>query len=95
MYMKLRVCSPSPQTSISPGARELRGDDLPADRRRRLLAAAVVGAVRAVDVVVTRDARLEPEVLAEVTAHALAEQLFPPVAVLRHRGVRVLFLSAA
>ena len=74
-------------------AGQLGGDDLAADRGRRLLAAAVPGAVRAVDVVVARDAGGEAEVLAEVAAHALAEQLLPAVAVLRHGGVGVLFLE--
>jgi hypothetical protein len=78
MYMKLRVCSPSP---------------LAADRRRRLLAAAGPGPVRAVDVVVAGHARDEAEVLAVVAAHALAEELLPPVAVLRHRRVGVLLLQ--
>ena len=63
MYMKLRVCSPSPQISISWRPDELRLGDLAADRRRRLLAAAVPGAVRAVDVVVAGDARRQAEVL--------------------------------
>ena len=67
--------------------------DLAADRGRRLLAAAVPGAVRAVDVVEAGHARLEAEVLAEVAAHALAEELLPAVAVFRHRGIGVGFLE--
>ena len=59
-------------------------DDLAADGGRRLLAAAVPGAVRAVDVVEAGHARLEAEVLAEVAAHALGEELLPAVAVLGH-----------
>ena len=90
MYMKLRVCSPSPQISISSRARQLRLGDLAADRRGRLLAAAVVGAVRPVDVVVARDARLDAEVVEEVPAHALREELLPAVPVLGQRRVRVL-----
>ena len=74
-------------------ARELGGDDLAADRGRRLLAAAVVGAFRAVDVVVARDAGGDAVVLAVVARHALAEQLLPAVAVLRQGGIGVLFLE--
>ena len=49
-------------------ARQLGGDHLAADRGRRLLAAAVVGAVRPVDVVVARDPGRDAVVLAEVAA---------------------------
>src|SRR5688572_5504969 len=71
------------------GTGQLGLDDLPADRRRRLLTAAVIRPIRTVNVVIPRDARLQTEVLGEMTAHPLAEQLFPAVAVLRHRRVRV------
>ena len=74
-------------------ARQLGVDHLAADRGRRLLAAAVTGAVRAVDIVVARDPGRDAVVLAEVAAHALAEQLLPAVAVLRHRRIGVLFLE--
>src|SRR5262249_6000947 len=74
-------------------ARQLGGDHLAADRGRRLLAAAVIGAVRAVDVVVARHPRGHAEVLAEVPRHALAEQLLPAVAVLRHRRIGILLLE--
>ena len=90
MYMKLRVCSPSPQISISSVPASFAVRDLAADRRRRLLAAAVVGAVRPVDVVVARHPRLDAEVVVEVPAHALREELLPAVAVLGHRRVGVL-----
>ncbi len=94
MYVKLRVCSPSPQISISCAPRQLRLDDLAAQRRRRLLATAVPGAVRPVDVVVAGDAAAQSEVLVEVAAHPLAEELLPAVAVLRQGGIRVLFGQA-
>src|SRR6185312_10028375 len=64
-------------------------NDLAADRGGGLLAAPLVGAVRAVDVVVAGNARLDAEVFAEVAAHALAEELLPAVAVLGHGGVGV------
>src|SRR5205085_638224 len=70
-------------------AGELGLDHLAAHRRRCLLAAALEGAVGAVNVVVAGDARLKPEVLAEVAAHPLAEQLLPAVAVLGHGRIRV------
>ena len=93
IYMKLRVCLPSPQISISLAAGELGGDDLAADGRRRLFPAAVAGAVRAVDIVIAGDAGLQAEVLAEVAAHALAEQLLPAVAVLGHGRIGVALLQ--
>ena len=64
-------------------------DHLAADRGRRLFAAALEGAVRAVHVVIPADPRLQPEVFAEMAAHPLAEQLLPAVAVLRHGRVGV------
>ena len=69
-------------------AGELRLGDLAADRGGRLLTPAVPRAVRAVDVVVASDARCQAEVLAEVAAHPLAEELLPAVAVLGHRPGR-------
>ena len=93
--MKLRVCSPSPQISISAAAAQYRLDDLAAYRRWRLLAPAIVGANGAVDIVVARQTRDDPEVLGEVPAHPFAEQLLPPVAILGHRGVRVRFTEGA
>src|SRR5262249_11489399 len=64
-------------------ARQLGGNPLAADRGRGLLASAVVGAVRAVNVVVARDAGGDAVVLAVVAGHAFAEQLLPAIAVLR------------
>ena len=70
-------------------AGELGLGHLAADRRRRLLPAAVVRPVRSVDVVVAGDPRRNAEVLTEVPAHPLAEELLPPVAVLGHRRIGV------
>src|SRR5581483_2896780 len=74
-------------------ARELGGDDLAADRGRRLLAPAVVGALGSVDVVIPRHAGGDAVVLAVVAGHPFAEKLLPAIAVLRHGGVGVLFLE--
>ena len=71
------------------GAAELGGDDFAADGGRGLLASAIEGAVRPVDVVVAGDAGLEAEVFHEVAAHALGEQFFPAIAVLGVSGVGV------
>jgi hypothetical protein len=68
---------------------QLRRDDLPAGRRRGLFPAAVVGAVRTVHVVVPGHPGLHAVVLAEMTAHPLAEELLPTVAVLRKRRIRI------
>lgn len=65
--------------------------DLAAQCGGGFFASAVVGAVDAVDVVVSGDAGLQAEVFAEVAAHALAEQFFPAVAVFGHGGVGVGF----
>ena len=59
MYMNERVCLPSPQISISCLPGQLGLDDLAADGGGGLLAAAVPGAVGAVDVVEAGDAGLE------------------------------------
>src|SRR5690606_5240563 len=69
---------------------QLGGGHLAADGRRRLLPPAVVGAVGAVDVVVAGDPGGAREVLGEVPAHPLGEQLLPAVAVLGHGRVGVL-----
>ena len=37
---------------------------------------------------------MQPEVLTEVSAHALAEELLPPIAILRQGGVGVALLQA-
>src|SRR6185312_16193319 len=71
-------------------AGELGRSHFAADRRRRLFAPAVVGAVGAIHIVIPGHPGVQAEVLPEVTAHALAEQLFPAVAVLRHGGVCIL-----
>ena len=84
---------PSPQISISWLAAELGFDHFAADGGGRFFAAAVPGAVRTVDVVEARHARVQAEILAEVAAHALAEQLLPAVAVFGQRRVSVLFLQ--
>src|SRR5262249_25940139 len=69
--------------------RELGLDDLATNGRGRLLPAAGPGPVRTVHVVVTRHPRGDTEILPEVAAHALAEELLPPVAVFGHRRVGV------
>src|SRR5579885_1013082 len=71
------------------GVLELRLDHLAADRRRRLLAPARGGAVRPIDVVISHEARLETAILAEMPAHALAEELLPAVTVLRLGGIGI------
>ncbi len=72
---------------------QLRFDHFSADGGRRLLATAQPRAVWSVHIVVAGDARLNAEVLAEVAAHALAEQLLPPVSVLWHRRIGIRFLQ--
>ena len=83
-----RLLAVAPDLDLVVAAQDRRGD-LAADGGRRLLAAAVLGALGPVDVVVAGDAGLETEVLVEVPRHALAEELLPAVAVLGHRGVGV------
>src|SRR5437016_6589707 len=61
--------------------------------RRRFLAPALVRAQRAVDVVEPHDAGVEAMVLGIVPALPFAEQLFPPVSVLRIGRVRVLLFE--
>src|SRR5581483_4194919 len=61
---------------------ESRLGHLAADRGRGLLPPAGPGDVGPVDVVVPGDTGGEAEVLAEVAAHALGEELLPSVAVL-------------
>src|SRR5262245_47296364 len=68
---------------------ELGLNHLAADGCRGFLAATVVCAIRAVDVVIAGHASGESEILLEMTAEPLAEQLLPAVAVLRHRRVGV------
>src|SRR5205814_237307 len=75
-------------------AREFRLRDLPTDSSRRLLPPAVVRAVGAIDVVVAGRARLNTEVVMEVPAHPLREELLPAVAVFRKGRIRVLFAKS-
>jgi len=88
MYWKLRVWVPSPQISISRRPLSFRFDYLPADRRRRLLAASLPGAT--VDVVIPSDSRRQAEISKEMVAHASGEELLPTVAILRHCRIGVL-----
>src|SRR5690606_30706752 len=83
--------------SISPNLnlmvpRELGLDHLPADGRRSLFATSVPGAMRPIYVVVTRHPRDETKILPEMTAHPLAEKFFPPITILRHRGISIALL---
>ena len=89
MYMKLRV-----RVAVSPNldfvaAAGLGFDYLAADGGGSFLPAAVPGAVRPVDVVESGHAGLHAEVLAEMAAHALAEELFPAVSVLGHGRIGI------
>src|SRR6185503_9183367 len=74
-------------------AGQLRRRHLAAHRRRRLLASAVPGAERTVDVVEAHDARLDPVVLTVMRAEPLCDQLLPAVGVLRLGRVGVFFLQ--
>src|SRR5215471_3104443 len=68
-------------------------DHFAANRRRRFLAAAIVGSVRAVNVVITRDASRYSKILEKMAAHPLRKKFFPAVTVLGHRGVSVSFVE--
>jgi prepilin-type N-terminal cleavage/methylation domain-containing protein/prepilin-type processing-associated H-X9-DG protein len=68
-------------------------DDFATNGGRRFFAAAFVGAVRAVNVVVTSHAGGDSEIFAEMTAHPFAEKFFPTVAIFRKRWVGVFFLE--
>ena len=83
---RLRAVAPDLDRVV---ARCLGSDHLAADGGGSLLAAAPPRAVRPVDVVKPRNSRLDAEVLAEMTAHPLAEQLFPAVAIFRQPGIGV------
>ena len=76
------------------GTTQLGGNHLAANGGGGFLASAIEGAVRSVDVVVTRDAGLDAEVFHEVAAHAFGEKFLPAVAVLGVGGVGVLFFQA-
>jgi hypothetical protein len=67
---------------------------LSANRGGRFLAAAIPGPERAVDIVITRSARFETEMFAEVSAHPLAEKLLPAMSILRHGGIGIRLLEA-
>ena len=93
MYMKLRVCLPSPQISIS---------SLPVSMAWITLRQIAAGAFSRPPSQVpcgpytlwNRATRVvEAVVFAEVAAHPLGEQLLPAVAVFGHRGVGVVFLE--
>src|SRR5215471_17556647 len=75
-------------------AAELGFDHFAADSGRGLLAASIPGTVGAVDVMEPRDASLQAEVLAEMSAHAFAEEFFPTVAIFRHSWIGVFFFEA-
>src|SRR5262249_53890586 len=64
--------------------------DLAAHRRRRLLAAAIVGAQRAVHIVETYDTRRQTIILRVVLAELLRIELLEAVTFFRLRGKRVL-----
>ena len=70
-------------------ARDDSGDHLATDRGRGLFAPALPCPVGAVHIVEPRDARVEPEVLTEVAAHALGKELLPSVPIFRQGGVGV------
>src|SRR5436305_1598025 len=60
-----------------------------AHRSRSLFATATPRALRPVDIVKPRNARLKSVVLAIVRAKSLGGQLFPPVSILRLRWIHV------
>src|SRR4051812_43295609 len=70
-------------------AAELGLRDFSTDRGGGLLAPALEGPVRAVDVVVTDGDSAHPEVLGEVPAHALRKELLPSITVLGHCRVSI------
>ena len=72
-----------------------RLDDLAAERGGRFFAAAVPGAVRAIDVVETGNGRLHAAFVPVFLAEHFGNQLFPAVAALGHRRIRVGFLQRA
>src|SRR5262249_31759820 len=76
-----RLLAVAPDLDLALPSHE-RDDHLAADRGRRLLPSAVIGPVRAVDVVIARDAGRQAVVLGEMAAHPLAEELLPAVSVL-------------
>src|SRR5882724_12113317 len=85
---------PGPPDLDLAGSREHGLSNLSAYRRRSLLAPAVVCPERSEHVVKTGHSCSQAEVLAEMPAHSLAEELLPPIAVLRHGRIRVVFPEA-
>src|SRR5580658_8784990 len=65
--------------------------NLAADGSGSFLAAAGPGAQRPVNIMETGDAGLHAEILVEVAAHALAEELLPAVSIFGKRGIGVFF----
>src|SRR5579859_8065726 len=59
----------------------------------RLLAPAIPRAERAIYVMIARNARFDPEILAKMPAQALREQLFPTIPILTVGGISVGFLK--
>src|SRR5262249_52090389 len=70
-------------------SRKNRHCDFARYRCRRLFAATIPGSVRSIDVVITRNASFEAHVFAEVSAQALAKELFPAIAILRISRISV------
>ena len=70
-------------------------DHLPAQGRRGFFAAAVPGAVRAVDIVEPRDGRLHAAFMPVFLAEHFGHELFPAVTALRHGRIRIGFLEGA
>src|SRR6516165_1630525 len=63
-------------------ARDYRHGYLARNRGWRFFAPPVPRAIGAIDVVITRDTGLDPEILTEVTAQSLSEQLLPTIPIL-------------
>jgi len=74
-------------------ARVARLKNLAADCGRGLFAASCPRAEWPVNIVEPGDPRLHAIILMEVAAHALAEELFPSVAVFAERGIGILFFE--
>jgi len=72
-----------------------RLDHLAAHRGGRLFAAAVPGAVRAVNIVETRDERLHAALVPVFLAEHFGNQFLPAVAALGHRRIRVALFQRA
>src|SRR3954464_9497436 len=70
-----------------------RGGDLSGDRCRCFLPSTVPGALWPIHVVIPSYTCLKAKVVAEVSAHALGEELLPSIPILRHSGVSVCFFE--